>query len=476
MSNIENELTNAVESIQLFPEQTEILLEKNLAGNVRHPDFNDFDAVFNYVSRLPVLKKLQYRDYQYFVNTTEPIEVAKDIFFQLNDFTHAERTNAITKISFRLYSDNMSMKDLKEFISKCNQEYESHRTNKLGDDIFFFDQTIANDTRNHSALSFDKKKFVTYRTFDNVFFEEKNDVEGRVDHFLNNKEWYIKRGIPYTLGFMFTGPPGTGKTSSIKAIANTTRRHIINVRLSEVKTNSQLKNLFYNPVIQVVNPETLCVETFVVPIHQRLYVIEDIDCMGDLIKKREYQAKTDDAVETEEEEKPKRASKQKKTKKPEPKLEFLDGDEELASYYEDALNDEKGDMQREKDETDKKDKITFDSLLNIFDGTYEIPNRMIAITTNHPEVIDTALIRPGRIDMIVKFKYCTKEIIQQMFESFYEKDFGEKAFIKIKDYKISPAVVNQVLFKYFSNPDAAVEELVTLSTKRNTYKKRADAD
>ena len=56
-----------------------------------------------------------------------------------------------------------------------------------------------------------KKDFVTARTFKNIYFEEKKDVEARVNHFINNKKWYDERGIPYTLGFMFQGPPGTGK-------------------------------------------------------------------------------------------------------------------------------------------------------------------------------------------------------------------------------------------------------------------------
>lgn len=73
------------------------------------------------------------------------------------------------------------------------------------------------------------------------------------------------------------------------------------------------------------------------------------------------------------------------------------------------------------------------------------------------------LFRPDRNDMI-KFKYCTKKNIQQMFESFYEKDFDEKVFSRIQDYKISPVVVSQIIIKYFDQPDAAVEELVTLSS------------
>ena len=56
-------------------------------------------------------------------------------------------------------------------------------------------------------------------------------------------------GIPYTLGLMFSGEPGCGKTSTIKAIANYTKRHIIEIPLSRVTTCRELKEIFFNEII-----------------------------------------------------------------------------------------------------------------------------------------------------------------------------------------------------------------------------------
>ena len=42
-------------------------------------------------------------------------------------------------------------------------------------------------------------------------------------------------------------------------------------------------------------------------------------------------------------------------------------------------------------------------MLEVLDGMMERDGRMLIITTNYPEKLDEALIRPGRIDLKVKF-------------------------------------------------------------------------
>lgn len=37
-------------------------------------------------------------------------------------------------------------------------------------------------------------------------------------------------------------------------------------------------------------------------------------------------------------------------------------------------------------------------LLNVLDGVVDSPGRIVIMTTNHPDALDAALIRPGRID------------------------------------------------------------------------------
>jgi SpoVK/Ycf46/Vps4 family AAA+-type ATPase len=103
-------------------------------------------------------------------------------------------------------------------------------------------------------------------------------------------------------------------------------------------------------------------------------------------------------------------------------------------------------------------------LLNLLDGTLEASGRILCISSNFPERIDKALIRPGRIDMIIHFKKCNRQILQEMVTSFYDKEF-EDWTDESMDYKWSPAEVNQILFRNFDKPEDAISELKTLNPK-----------
>jgi SpoVK/Ycf46/Vps4 family AAA+-type ATPase len=103
--------------------------------------------------------------------------------------------------------------------------------------------------------------------------------------------------------------------------------------------------------------------------------------------------------------------------------------------------------------------IDLSFILNLLDGTLESEGRILAISTNFPERIDKALIRPGRIDMILQFKKCSIEILKEILTSFYEEDFSSFFFSDSLNYKWTPAEVNQILFRNFNNSTKSIEEL-----------------
>jgi SpoVK/Ycf46/Vps4 family AAA+-type ATPase len=244
-----------------------------------------------------------------------------------------------------------------------------------------------------------------------------------LEFFLNRRDWYEQKGIPYTLGFMFHGEPGCGKTSSIKAIANTARRHIVNIQLSQIKSKEQLRHLFFNDEIHV--HDGIKTERYTIPVHERLYVIEDIDAMGDSVLRRDWKKPVSDSSK--------------------------------------PLSKEDAWMEAHREE-EQNEPLDLSFLLNLLDGTLEASGRILAITSNFPERIDKALIRPGRIDMIVHFRKCNIQILKEMVNSFYDTEFEEWTLPEL-DYKWSPAEVNQILFRNFTTPETALEELKTLTPK-----------
>lgn len=391
------------------------------------------DAVVNYITTIPVIRNLIcMTQHDYLPHEFEPLMIEPDIYFQLTELKYDD--GALQTIKFKLFCYDHEVQYLQTFVDKCNADYERRMINKLGTNLYFFDM-VTNSKNKRSMqnplptthLMYTKHKFHTTRSFDNVFFEQRQKVKNHVSFFLNRKDWYEAKGIPYTLGFMFHGEPGTGKTSSVKAIANTARRHIINVHLSEIKSKAQLRHLFFNDEIHVMNGSTT--ERYTIPVHERLYVIEDIDAMGDEILRREWRKPTI-VIE-------------------QPKIEVKGGDAW---------------MQNRLQEEDEKEPIDLSFLLNLLDGTLEASGRILCISSNFPERIDRALIRPGRIDMIIHFKKCNRDILKEMVNSFYSQEFEEWTTEEL-DYKWSPAEVNQILFRNFENPETAKNELITLSPK-----------
>lgn len=65
--------------------------------------------------------------------------------------------------------------------------------------------------------------------------------------------------------------------------------------------------------------------------------------------------------------------------------------------------------------------VTFSGLLNALDGVASAEERIMFLTTNHVEHFDSALVRPGRVDMMVRLGQLTRWQTERLWNRFYEE-------------------------------------------------------
>ena len=116
-----------------------------------------------------------------------------------------------------------------------------------------------------------------------------------------------------------------------------------------------------------------------------------------------------------------------------------------------------------KDRKDKDtlgNKISMSGLLNTLDGIAYSSGLITFITTNYVKYIDSALIRPGRIDKRIKFSYIKKTEAIKMFEKFYpenQESIGKLLNIISERGNITAANLQQYLYNHFMNKTNPLE-------------------
>jgi Cdc6-like AAA superfamily ATPase len=84
------------------------------------------------------------------------------------------------------------------------------------------------------------------RTLDTLYLQEEceNNLMSTLEIFRDRKDDMIQLGIKHKLNIMLHGLPGTGKTTTIHAVASYLQRDIYYLNLNEIRTNQQLKDIF----------------------------------------------------------------------------------------------------------------------------------------------------------------------------------------------------------------------------------------
>ena len=303
-----------------------------------------------------------------------------------------------------LFSYKHNLTYLQKWIDERVKEYKTYLKTSSNEKQLFI--TVSSDTisekggknkkNNNNGLLIDSVEWDSSITFENSYFQQMDEIIKKIDFFLNNKEWYMKRGIPYNLGILLHGEPGCGKTRFIKQLMNHTGRHGIDIKLNDAMDFTHLQNIIYKEELD---------DTHIIPQTQRILIFEDIDALGDVVKDRDLK-KIDSDTSSD--------------------ISIHDSHFVTIDKRKENSNNNSNDMlnnflkmANSSSSTQSKCNNNLSYLLNMLDGIHECSGRILIMTTNKLDVLDKALIRPGRIDIKINFQKCSLYDISKMIEKFW---------------------------------------------------------
>jgi len=380
----------------------------------------------------------------------------------------AKNDTRIVKIVIHLFSYKIRPAEIKEYIKILRADYSKYLEEKRRGKIFTYtlnNTEVNNEDDDDTVGGWRETVHETMKSFDNIFFEGKQAVLKKIQFFTDNKEWYRKNGVPYTLGIALYGLPGTGKTSVIKALATLLGRHIISISLSKIKTKKQLYDFYYETQYSNANDKNA------IGFDKKIIVFEDIDCVGDVVKRRNKKTanvvdEIDDMESMDESASAdldefldaSKTTSQSKIKTPEDKVKH-----EIAKATKYVLKKMSGGGEAGFGvmNSNMNDNITLDDILNLWDGIRENTGRIMIITTNHYDKLDPALIRPGRIDLALNMGNASRNTIAEMYLHYYGGEIDPNDLALIPDVFYSPAEVINFYVSNFENPRGFIERLVS---------------
>lgn len=396
---------------------------------------------------------------------------------------------------------------LDEFIEDCVCAYNKKNDEKYENKHLIYEYTHSvKDEYYGIELKFKEYVFENNKDLDkNIFFEHKEKLIKYVDKFIYNEdeikkkkiniyeEEYKKIGYTYKATFLFYGKPGCGKTSTIKAILNRTKRHGIIINWNRIKTCQELEFLFRNRIInnRDYDARELCL------------IIEDCDATKNniLLSRKNDINFDDDDITFLENKKTKQTKQTNQTNQTNQFNQFNQNDLDMSIIeFNKMIEDFENSNDLDKVNMDKlvsiekilkkissskypsvnldnsklnDDSLNLSCLLNVLDGIIELHGIMIIFSTNHPEKLDEAFLRPGRIDFKQEFKRANKQTIISIFKSKFDIEDDDDnnnninnnkitiKFIKEKfiDYVLSPAEIQSICFKH-DNLNECIEELL----------------
>lgn len=257
-------------------------------------------------------------------------------------------------------------------------------------------------------------------TFETLALEPqlKKQIMEDLKAFASGREFYHRVGRAWKRGYLLYGPPGSGKSSLIAAMANYLCYDVYDLELTKVTDNSELRAL----LIQTTN--------------RSIIVIEDIDCSLNLTADRILKTTT---------RRTKRSSSSSNK-------DFGAGNDQLI---------------------EENGRVTLSGLLNFTDGLWSCcgEERLIIFTTNHRDNLDPALVRCGRMDVHVSLGTCGIHAFRALAMNYLGIEWHSLFDVVESCIRsggaLTPAQIGEILLRNRGNSvDLAMKEVVSAMQAR----------
>jgi chaperone BCS1 len=111
---------------------------------------------------------------------------------------------------------------------------------------------------------------------------------------------------------------------------------------------------------------------------------------------------------------------------------------------------------QQRAKADAQVKVSYSGFINALDGVAAHEGSVVFLTTNHPERIDEAAIRSGRVDFRMELGRCDADQLERMFLKFFDdSDAAARFAAEVESGRWAPAAVQERLLKA-PDPEAAI--------------------